>query len=323
MNQIASKMLTRMQGHTALHVIISESTNDNIDDRQWKRQQTKLCSSSKLNKKGKEKRSRKQQERKARQKNEARMKDGGKGGGTVLTPACLFYLGAQHGYRCYTAPSHRDMTASLCSHTIPHIHALPAPLAVASPCYSSSSSSISLPGSQSCTLSDFTLTHTYTHTLNLTLSSGSPLSFTSDSPSLSHWPSTLLFLTYLEPCLLSPSLSLWSVSLSVTLPSAAHSQYQFLTIYTYVWLGVLCLVILFCVFSFAIAPQSSQSPQLVVEIWLWAHVNPDVQPQINIFDSTDISLTTKCYDAVKVDVTPRCRRIAVNLRSFADIFKWN
>lgn len=165
--------------------------------------------------------------------------------------------------------------------------------------------------------------HTHTHTLNLTLSSGSPLSFTSDSPSLSHWPSTLLFLTYLEPCLLSPSLSLWSVSLSVTLPSAAHSQYQFLTIYTYVWLGVLCLVILFCVFSFAIAPQSSQSPQLVVEIWLWAHVNPDVQPQINIFDSTDISLTTKCYDAVKVDVTPRCRRIAVNLRSFADIFKWN
>lgn len=37
MNQIASKMLTRMQGHTALHVIISESTNDNIDDRQWKK----------------------------------------------------------------------------------------------------------------------------------------------------------------------------------------------------------------------------------------------------------------------------------------------
>lgn len=263
MNQIASKMLTRMQGHTALHVIISESTNDNIDDRQWKRQQTKLCSSSKLNKKGKEKRSRKQQERKARQKNEARMKDGGKGGGTVLTPACLFYLGAQHGYRCYTAPSHRDMTASLCSHTIPHIHALPAPLAVASPCYSSSSSSISLPGSQSCTLSDFTLTHTYTHTLNLTLSSGSPLSFTSDSPSLSHWPSTLLFLTYLEPCLLSPSLSLWSVSLSVTLPSAAHSQYQFLTINTF---GLVSSVLSsFSVFLASLLLHSLHNPHS----WLW------------------------------------------------------
>lgn len=133
----------------------------------------------------------KQQEKKERQKNEAYMKDEGKGGGTVLTPACLFYLGAQHGYRCYTAPSHRDMTASLCSHTTPHIHALPAPIAVASPSYSTSSSSISLAGSQSCTLISHSLTHI--HTLNLTLSSASPLPFTSDSPSLSHWPSVLLF----------------------------------------------------------------------------------------------------------------------------------
>lgn len=45
----------------------------------------------------------------------------------MLTPACLFYLGAQHGYRCCAAPSHRDMTASLCSHTIIQPHTLNAP----------------------------------------------------------------------------------------------------------------------------------------------------------------------------------------------------
>lgn len=31
---------------------------------------------------------------------------GAGGGGGELTPACLFYLGAQHGYRCCAAPSH-------------------------------------------------------------------------------------------------------------------------------------------------------------------------------------------------------------------------
>lgn len=105
--------------------------------------------------------------------------------------------------------------------------------------------------------------HTHTHTLNLTLSSGSPLSFTSDSPSLSHWPSTLLFLTYLEPCLLSPSLSLWSVSLSVTLPSAAHSQYQFLTINTF---GLVSSVLSsFSVFLASLLLHSLHNPHS----WLW------------------------------------------------------
>lgn len=56
------------------------------------------------------------------EKERKEMRDEERGGGTVLTPACLFYLGAQHGYRCCAAPSHRDMTASLCSHTIPQTH---------------------------------------------------------------------------------------------------------------------------------------------------------------------------------------------------------
>lgn len=56
---------------------------------------------------------------KTRNQEKAEKRDGEEGGGEiVLTPACLFYLRAQHGYGCCAAPSHRDMTASLCSHTI-------------------------------------------------------------------------------------------------------------------------------------------------------------------------------------------------------------
>lgn len=77
-------------------------------------------------------------------------------GGTALTPACLFYLGAQHGYGCCAAPSHRDMTASLCSHTAPLTctHRL----AAASPCCLAPSlwASLAPPLSR---------THTHTHTL--------------------------------------------------------------------------------------------------------------------------------------------------------------
>lgn len=53
--------------------------------------------------------------RKAKWKEESR--DEERVGGTALTPACLLYLGAQHGYGCCVALSYRDMTASLCSHT--------------------------------------------------------------------------------------------------------------------------------------------------------------------------------------------------------------
>lgn len=64
----------------------------------------------------------KKQESRERERKETERRGGMEkwGGGTVLTPACLFYLWAQHGYRCFAAPSHRDMTASLCSHTVPH-----------------------------------------------------------------------------------------------------------------------------------------------------------------------------------------------------------
>lgn len=75
---------------------------------------------------------------KAKWKEEIR--DEERGGGTALTPACLFYLGAQHGYGSCAAPSYRDMTASLCSHTarLTYTHRL-----AASPCCLAPSLSIS------------------------------------------------------------------------------------------------------------------------------------------------------------------------------------
>lgn len=129
-------------------------------------------------------------------KEEAKEEENGeKGGGIALTPACLFYLGAQHGYGCCAAPSHRAMTASLCSHTLllpppPYTHpptqrlsplphpVRPHPLAA------------SLPLIPLLHLgSDFILSHTHEHlSTHASLSPDSPL-----PQSLSHQPGVLLF----------------------------------------------------------------------------------------------------------------------------------
>ena len=252
-------------------------------------------------------------------KKKKRKRDGERGGGTVLTPACLFYLGAQHGYRCCAAPSHRDMTASLCSHTIPpthtqihtHTHTRSAPHAAASPRYSSSSPSISLPFSLSLSLSlqltvlhldtsGFTHTHlhtnTHTHTheaLKHTLPSFLFVSLPLSVPLARR----AVVLTYLEPCPLSLSLSL--SLLAVSLPSAAaHSQYQFLTVYKYVWRCVLCLATHF----FTSAPPSAHGLRKALQLFahgdlIMASSVPEVQPQINTFDLTDTILTTRMFDA--------------------------
>lgn len=105
------------------------------------------------------------------EKERKEMRDEERGGGTVLTPACLFYLGAQHGYRCCAAPSHRDMTASLCSHTIPQTHTQThtpsASRCCLAPLLLILSEHLSLSPRLTRTLSGFIRTHTHTHTHTL------------------------------------------------------------------------------------------------------------------------------------------------------------
>lgn len=111
-----------------------------------------------------------------------------RGGGTVLTPACLFYLGAQHGYRCCAAPSHRDMTASLCFNTLSlsHTHTLSSPgrcclALLLLILFVHLSPLLTLLHLESVCFHTHTHAHTraYTHlqALNHTLSSSCPLSF--------------------------------------------------------------------------------------------------------------------------------------------------
>lgn len=149
------------------------------------------------------------------------------GGGTALTPACLFYLGAQHGYRCCAAPSHRDMTASLRSYTIPQTHT-----------HTRSSSccclallllilsehlSLSLSLWFTCTLSQsgFTQTHTHPHRH---LTTHAPASC---PPTIRLRPTGSACCSHTSSPAHSPSLSL----INISLPSATQSQYQFVTVY--------------------------------------------------------------------------------------------
>lgn len=148
----------------------------------------------------------------------------------MLTPACLFYLGAQHGYRCCAAPSHRDITASLCSHTIPQPHTLNAYRCCLARLllilFKHLSSLAHCPALGHCLgLISHTHIHTHLKALNHTLSSSSPPSFHLTLPLSSTVPAC---------CCSHIPKALPTLSLSLSLPCAAHFQYQFLTIHEYI-----------------------------------------------------------------------------------------
>lgn len=142
-----------------------------------------------------------------------RAEQGWRKGGTALTPACLFYLGAQHSNRCRAAPFHWDMAASLCSHTIPHTGSVAQ--AAASPRLLILSEHLSLSLFLSALgHSVWSHTHTQMHLATHTHT------HTSSPASICLCPTGSVLFTYLKPCLLSLSLLL----INVSLPSAAQQH---------------------------------------------------------------------------------------------------
>lgn len=199
-----------------------------------------------------------------------------KGGGIALTPACLFYLGAQHGYGCCAAPSHRAMTASLCSHTLllpPHTHTsihtqrlsplphpvrphpLPASLPLIPLLYLGS---------------DFILRH-LKHTRF-------PSTQLCPPPSVSVPPARcVVVLSYVSP------------AHSLSLPSAAQAQYQFLTFYKYDPQCVLCFLTRFLTWLHSLPPPPAARGDFVIILSV-----SEGKLQINVFESMDYVLTTEC-----------------------------